>query len=137
MCDAMLGDWKLDSSENFEELMKELGVGMIMRKVGATTKPNVKFEKDGDEYVCTTTSAIKTHVLRFKLDQEFPEETIDGRKVLTTFSIVDGKLVQTQKDTKNNNVSCTITREITSQGVMKTVAKAGSVESVRMYNLNQ
>lgn len=137
MCDTMLGDWKLDSSENFEELMKELGVGMIMRKVGATTKPNVKFEKDGDEYVCTTTSAIKTHVLRFKLDQEFPEETMDGRKVLTTFSIVDGKLVQTQKDTKNNNVSCTITREITSQGVMKTVAKAGNVESVRMYNLNQ
>ena len=53
MCDTILGDWKLDSSENFEELMKELGVGLILRKVGATTKPNVKFEKDGDEYVCT------------------------------------------------------------------------------------
>jgi fatty acid-binding protein 3 len=137
MCDTILGDWKLDSSENFEELMKELGVGLILRKVGATTKPNVKFEKDGDEYVCTTTSAIKTHVIRFKLNEEFPEETMDGRKVLTTFTMDGNKLVQVQKDTKNNNVSCTITREITSDGVMKTVAKAGNVESVRVYNITK
>jgi fatty acid-binding protein 3 len=133
--EAMKGDWKLETSENFEELMKELGVGMILRKIGNTTKPNVKIEEVDGEWVMTTTSAIKTHVIKFKLDTEFPEETMDGRKVLTTISVVDGKLVQTQKDTKNNNVSCVITRELTSEGGMKTVAKAGNVESVRTYSL--
>ena len=82
MCDVFKGEWKLDSSENFEELMKELGVGMILRKVGATTKPNVRFEFVDDQWVMTTTSAIKTHVIKFKLDTEFEEETLDGRKVL-------------------------------------------------------
>lgn len=135
--EALKGDWKLDSSENFEELMKELGVGMILRKIGSTTKPNVKLEEVDGEWVMTTSSAIKTHVIKFKLDQEFNEETLDGRKVLTTMSIDNGKLVQVQKDTKNNNVSCTIIREISGDGIMKTTAKAGNVESVRMYSLNK
>lgn len=122
MAQTLLGDWKLDSSENFEALMKELGVGLIFRKVGATTKPNVKLEVNGDEWTMTTTSAIKTHATKFKLDTEFEEETVDGRKVLTTITWADNKLVQTQKDLKNNNVVCVITREMNGDGVMKTVS---------------
>ena len=79
----MLGEWKLETSENFDELMKELGVGFILRKLGATTKPNVKFEKNASsgEWTFSTISAIKTIVIKFKLDEEFDEETADGRKV--------------------------------------------------------
>jgi hypothetical protein len=44
----------------------------------------------------------------------------------------NGKLVQTQRD-KDNNIVCVITREVLSNGELKTVAKAGNVESVRTY----
>lgn len=120
MTDFLLGDWKLVSSENFEELMKELGVGLVMRKIGNTTKPNVKFVQNGDEWTFTTSSTLKTQSLKFKLNEEFDEETLDGRKVKTTFSFDGNKLVQTQKD-KDNNIVCVITRELTPNGELKTV----------------
>ncbi len=77
----MYGEWKLVDSQNFEELMKELGVNFVLRKLGNTTKPNVNFSVNGDEWTFTTTSAIKTSQLKFKLNEEFDEETLDGRKV--------------------------------------------------------
>ena len=117
---TFLGDWKLISSENFENLMKELGVGLIMRKLGNTTKPNVKFSQSGDDWTMTTTSAVKSQVVNFKIGQEVEETTLDGRNVKTTFTVEDNKLVQTQRD-KDNNISCTITREITDNGELKTV----------------
>lgn len=127
-----VGDWKLHSSENFEELMKELGVGLIMRKLGNTTKPNVKFSVNGDEINMTTSSAVKTQALKFKLNEEIEETTLDGRDVKTTFTLDGNKLIQTQRD-KNGEINCVITREITPSGELKTVAKAGSVESTRVY----
>lgn len=81
MTATLIGDWKLTSSENFDELMKEMGVGFVMRKLGMTTKPNVKFVQNGDEWTFTTTSAVKTTQIKFKLNEEFDEETADGRKV--------------------------------------------------------
>ena len=77
----MLGEWKLETSVNFEEIMKELGVGFMLRKLGANTKPNVKLEKNGDNWTFSTISAIKTIIITFKLNEEFDEETADGRKV--------------------------------------------------------
>ncbi len=136
MTQALIGDWKLISSENFDELMKELGVGFVLRKLGSTTKPNVKFVQNGDEWTFTTSSAIKTATLKFKIGEEFDEETMDGRKVKTTFTLENGKLVQTQKD-KDGNLNCVITREITENGELKTVARAGKVESVRVYHKDQ
>ncbi|CAF0828657.1 unnamed protein product [Brachionus calyciflorus] len=136
MTDALLGDWKLVSSENFEDLMKELGVGLVMRKLGSTTKPNVKFVKEGDDWTFSTVSTLKSQHLKYKLDEEFEEETLDGRKVRTTFHWDGNKLVQTQKD-KDNNVVCVMTREITENGELRCVARAGKVESVRVYQRDQ
>ena len=50
MVEALVGTWKLDTSENFDELLKELGVGFMLRKVAGTSKPNVEISKDGDEW---------------------------------------------------------------------------------------
>jgi hypothetical protein len=79
---------KIDKDIEFEELMKQLGVNFLLRKVGNTTKPNVNFKVEGDEWTFTTTSAIKSATIKFKLNQEIDEETMDGRKVkviLNTF----------------------------------------------------
>ena len=122
MTDAFLGEWKLISSENFDEVMKALGVGFVLRKMGGALKPNVRFEKNGDEWTFTTISTLKTTVIKFKVGEEFEEETIDGRKVRTTITVENDKLVQTQKD-KDGKLVSVITREITSNGELKTVRK--------------
>jgi len=38
---GLVGTWRLEKSENFEEYMKAVEVGFMMRKLGATVKPNV------------------------------------------------------------------------------------------------
>ena len=75
------GDWKLTESVNADEYLKALGISFFMRKLANSVKPDVSFVSNGDEYSFTTSSTIKTHSIRFKLDQEFDEETIDGRNV--------------------------------------------------------
>lgn len=50
MVDALIGTWKLETSENFEELLKELGVNMVLRKAATATKPNAEISKNGDEW---------------------------------------------------------------------------------------
>jgi len=128
-----LGEWEFVSSdENFEALMKELGVGWFTRKIALTQSPSVRFELNGEEWTFTTTSAFKTTVLKFTIGKEFDEETADGRDVKTTFSFDDGKLVQTQKF--DGKVVCVIVREVLNGNKLKTLAKAGSIESVRMYS---
>jgi fatty acid-binding protein 3 len=93
MVDALVGEWKLIDSQNFEELMKQLGVNFLLRKVGNTTKPNVNFKVEGDEWTFTTTSAIKSATIKFKLNQEIDEETMDGRKVKVILNTCKKKLI--------------------------------------------
>jgi hypothetical protein len=88
MTDTMIGDWKLMTSENFEELMKEMGVGLVTRKLAMTTKPSIKFEKAGDGWIFTTSSAIKTTQIKYKLNEEFDEETADGRHVKVSIYVL-------------------------------------------------
>ena len=129
----LLGDWKLVSSENFDEAMKAMGVGFAMRQVGKATKPNIKFTQNGDEWVFTTTSTLKTTTVTYKLDQWFDEETADGRKVKSCFVMDGNKLVQTQKD-KDGNVVCVITREIIEGGQLKATVTVGDVVATRIYD---
>jgi hypothetical protein len=119
--ETFVGNWKLNSSENFDEYMKEIGVNFAMRKIGGATKPNVKFEVNGDEWTFTTTSTLRTHVVKYRLNQEFDEETLDGRKCRTTFTLEDNKLVQTQRD-QNGTILSVLTREITPEGHLRVVS---------------
>merc|ERR1719154_627815 len=43
MADKIIGTFNLTESEGFDEFMKALGAGMVMRKMGNTIKPSVTF----------------------------------------------------------------------------------------------
>jgi fatty acid-binding protein 3, muscle and heart len=134
MANSFVGDWKLESSENFDNFMKELGVGLVLRKMASATKPNVKITINGNEWTLQTISTLKSTNITFKLNEIFPEETADGRHVKTIFTLEgNGKLIQTQRDNQNK-VVCVIVREVTYNNKLKTTARAGSVESVRIYS---
>ncbi|XP_015687560.1 myelin P2 protein-like isoform X1 [Protobothrops mucrosquamatus] len=97
MCNKFVGSWKLISSENFDDYMKELGVGLATRKLGNLAKPKTIISMKGDEVTIRTESAFKNTQIIFKLGQEFQETTADGRKTKTVVTLEKGALVQVQK----------------------------------------
>ncbi|XP_009949218.1 PREDICTED: fatty acid-binding protein, adipocyte-like isoform X1 [Leptosomus discolor] len=80
MCDQFVGTWKLLSSENFEDYMKELGVGFATRKMAGVAKPNVTISINGDVITIKSESTFKNTEISFKLGEEFDETTADDRK---------------------------------------------------------
>ncbi|XP_005177535.1 probable fatty acid-binding protein [Musca domestica] len=120
--------YKLDKSENFDEYMKELGVGMVLRKMANTVTPTVELKKDGDLYTFTTTSTFKTSSISFKLGEEFDEETLDGRKVKSVCTMDGNTLTQEQKGDKPS----TIVREFSDSELITTLT-IGDIKSVRVY----
>ncbi|XP_058658903.1 fatty acid-binding protein 5 [Ammospiza nelsoni] len=128
--DAFLGKWCLISSEGFDEYMKELGVGMAMRKMGSMAKPDVYIIQDGDTITMKTESTFKTSQFSFKLGEKFEENTLDGRKTQTLVSLKDdGSLLQEQEwDGKKT----TITRKLV-DGKLVVECDMNGVKCVRVY----
>ncbi|KAJ7994693.1 hypothetical protein DPEC_G00252140 [Dallia pectoralis] len=76
------GTWKMRSSENFDELLKALGVNAMLRKVAgaAASKPHVEIRQSGEQFYIKTSTTVRTTEINFTIGQEFNEETVDGRK---------------------------------------------------------
>ncbi|KAB1281769.1 Cellular retinoic acid-binding protein 1 [Camelus dromedarius] len=72
----------MHSSENFDELLKGLGVKAMLRKVAkaAASKPHVKTRQDGDQFYIKTSTTVRTTEIDFKVGEGFEEEREDGRK---------------------------------------------------------
>uniref|UniRef100_H3CSQ5 Cellular retinoic acid-binding protein 1 n=1 Tax=Tetraodon nigroviridis TaxID=99883 RepID=H3CSQ5_TETNG len=76
------GTWKMKSSENFDELLKALGVNTMLRKVAvaAASNPHVEIRQDGEKFYIKTSTSVRTTEINFHIGEEFDEETVDGRK---------------------------------------------------------
>jgi len=106
------GRYRLINSENFDAYMKALNVGFALRTLGNNLKPSVEIAISGDQITLKTISTFKNTEQTFKFNEECDEETMDGRKVKTTFSFENGKLIQRQKATKADEKNSDITREL-------------------------
>ncbi|XP_041108144.1 fatty acid binding protein 7, brain, b [Polyodon spathula] len=129
MVDAFCGTWKLVDSQNFDEYMKALGVGLAIRKVGNVTKPTIIFSQEGDKIVMKTQSTFKNTEISFELGEEFDENTPDSRNCKSTVTQDGDKLVHVQKwDGKETK----FIREI-KDGKMVMTLILGNVQAVRTY----
>jgi len=116
-------------SENFDEYMKELGVGFWLRTFGNTVTPTVELSKSGDTYTLNTTSTFKNSTISFKEGEEFEEETLDGRKIKSVCTFEgENKLVHKQ----GGDTPSTIVREFTPDEMVATMT-VGNVTSIRKY----
>uniref|UniRef100_A0ABI7W796 Fatty acid binding protein 5 n=1 Tax=Felis catus TaxID=9685 RepID=A0ABI7W796_FELCA len=105
----LVGRWRLVESKGFDEYMKEVGVGMALRKVGAMAKPDCIISSDGKNLTIKTESTLKTTQFSCNLGEKFEETTADGRKTQTVCTFTNGALVQHQEwDGKES----TITRKL-------------------------
>uniref|UniRef100_A0AAZ3QXG4 Cytosolic fatty-acid binding proteins domain-containing protein n=1 Tax=Oncorhynchus tshawytscha TaxID=74940 RepID=A0AAZ3QXG4_ONCTS len=75
------GTWKMKSSENFEELLKALGVNVMLRKiaVAAASKPSVEITQEGETLSIRTFTSVRTTHVTFTVGESFNEATVDGR----------------------------------------------------------
>ncbi|XP_054264129.1 fatty acid-binding protein, muscle-like [Macrosteles quadrilineatus] len=120
--------YKLASSENFDEVMKALGVGWMTRKVGGTVNPVIELTENDGTYTLTSQSTFKNTATVFKIGEEFEEETPDGRKVKSIITQEGNKLTHVQKGEKET----TIVREFTPEEV-KMVITVDDIVSTRIY----
>uniref|UniRef100_A0A8C4XVW7 Cytosolic fatty-acid binding proteins domain-containing protein n=1 Tax=Gopherus evgoodei TaxID=1825980 RepID=A0A8C4XVW7_9SAUR len=124
-----LGTWKLVSSENFEEYMKELGVGFATRKLGSLAKPSVVISTNDDIITIKTESTFKNTEISFKLGEEFEETTADDRKTKSIITLDNGALIHVQKwDGKET----TIKRELVDSKLV-VECTMNKVTSTRVY----
>ncbi|NXT15507.1 RABP2 protein, partial [Prunella fulvescens] len=57
------------------------GVNVMLRKiaVAAAAKPAVEIRQDGESFYIRTSTAVRTTEIRFRVGEEFEEQTVDGR----------------------------------------------------------
>lgn len=120
--------YKLASSDKFDEYMKAIGVGLVVRKMGNAVSPVIELTQNGDEYTLTSQSTFKNTAITFKLGEEFEEETPDGRTVKTVITQDGNKLVQVQKGQKET----TIIREFNEDEVKMTLT-VDDIVCTRIY----
>ena len=73
----LAGTWDLESSENWDEYMKELGVGFIMRKAAVAIKPTLNILNDGTKWTLKLTSTLKSSETNCEEGVEFEESNLN------------------------------------------------------------
>nr|WLG17454.1 fatty acid-binding protein C [Brachionus koreanus] len=130
---ALNGTWVLEKSENFEEFMKELGVGLILRKVGNTVTPTLIISNNGNEWSIKMRSTFKNTDDNFTLGEEFDDETTDGRKIKCLYNLDGDKLICEQRDRKTRALQVTAVRSIDENGKMVEVLTCKTVVAKRYF----
>ncbi|WAR02870.1 FABP1-like protein [Mya arenaria] len=128
MADFAAGKWTLVDTTGFDEYMKAVGVGMVMRKMAAAIKPTQIVEVEGDRWTIKTLTTLKNTEIAFVLGEEFEEVTGDGRKLKTTVTLEGQKLIQTQV----GEVDSILTREWDGDTMIMTL-KAKDAVCTRTY----
>merc|ERR1711981_1064428 len=92
----MTGTFTRVSEEGYEDFLKVLNVGSMLRKAAMASTPVMTITEAGGEWTMSTKTTMKSIELKFRLGQEFEEVTTDGRKCKTTVTTQDNKLITTQ-----------------------------------------
>lgn len=130
------GTWEMKSSENFDELLKKLGVKMMLRVIAvkAASKPLVEIKQDGETLSIKTSTPVRTTDITFTVGQEFNEATVDGRPCSSYPRWeTDSKISCEQTLQKGEGPKTSWTREITNDGKLILTMRADDVICTRVY----
>lgn len=116
--------YKLERSENLDEMLMEMGMNSLTRKIAKSLPTKVQLTKEGDIYTLHTTILLLSTSQKFKLEEGKDITTPDGRKVHNSFYIEGNKLIEKQVGEK----TMTITREFFEHEM---IVKSGFENGVR------
>ncbi|XP_045770769.1 fatty acid-binding protein, muscle-like [Maniola jurtina] len=127
--------YKLKTSENFEEYLKFIDVGLLSRKLVTALSPvSVLTKNDDGSYSLTMTTPIRKVVITFKLGEEFDEDRPDGVKVKSIMRVDGDALIQTQIE--ENGRKSTHVREFSDKLLtVTTTAEGWDGKCIRIYEL--
>ncbi|KAI8117152.1 hypothetical protein FF38_02101 [Lucilia cuprina] len=134
MIDNFLGQkYILKKSENFDAYMKELGVGLTLRKMGNTLVSQCQLKRNDDNiYTFTLETPYHCCSINFELNKEFTELTLDNREVRTICRLEDNIFIQKQQ--AEGLKSTKIVREY-KDNELRTTLTVGDVKAVRIYGI--
>ena len=123
------GRYKLENSENFNEFLKEIGMGYFKRLAAtASNSEYVVTKEPNDHWKLKTISTFKDSEITFKSGVPFKEDRADGQTVDTTITVDGNRWKQLQRGEPQVNVE----REFSDDGVVVR-STANGVTSVRTY----
>ncbi|XP_048768573.2 fatty acid-binding protein homolog 6-like [Ostrea edulis] len=107
------GVWKLDRSENFQEFLQEVGVGLPLRKMASLAKPEMTITIENDNKIkIIMKTGFFTQEDCFHLNEEFLKE-MQGTIMKATATYEEGmiKMTNTPVDPKSKVKEQIIHRE--------------------------
>ncbi|CAF1270838.1 unnamed protein product [Rotaria magnacalcarata] len=129
--EGLKGSWNYADGENFDEYMKEIGVGLTSRLAAKSIKPRLIISENGGKWTVRSESTIKTTSYEFTPGVEFDETTPDGREVKSTINFKGNKWVHTAVD--KNGKESVVTRYVDDKGRHMIDMECGSVKARRWY----
>jgi len=124
--DVFKGKFTRSSADQYEEFLKALDVGMLLRKAATFSTPVMEITEADGTWSIKTSTTMKTMELKFKLDEEFEETTPDGRDVTAKVTFEDGKIVTVQKAKKEGQKSTRSVREMVGDELVYTMTIDGN-----------
>merc|ERR1712105_20992 len=118
--------YTLTAKENYEEFLKALNVGFILRKAALASTPVMSISEDNGNWTMITKTTVKSIELRFRLGEEFEEDTTDGRHYKTTVTLSGNTMTTVQKATKSGEKDVTAVREFSDDGIPLTLTTDGA-----------
>ncbi|CAF3120883.1 unnamed protein product [Rotaria socialis] len=129
--EGLKGTWDYVDGENFDEYMKELGVGLTTRLAARSIKPRLIFSENGGKWTVKSESTIKSTSYEFTPSVEFDETTPDGRQVKSTINFEGNKWVHTTVD--KDGKKSVVTRYVDDKDQHMIDMECGSVKARRWY----
>ncbi|KAJ8044630.1 Cellular retinoic acid-binding protein 1 [Holothuria leucospilota] len=130
----LVGKWKLDRSENFEEYMKALGVSVFIRKA-ALIMPNptceIEHPDDIQFVIVMNVPVVMKHVQKFTLGVPFEDMIPNGDMQMTVVS-QEGDTKLTFREEVEGDEPHVVTRELV-DGEMVMVLKKGNTTCKRVF----
>merc|ERR1711917_199371 len=126
------GKFTRTSAENYDEFLKVLNVGFLLRKAATASTPVMEISETDGNWIMKTSTTMKAMELKFKLGVPFEEETTDGRKCETTVTMEGNKLITMQKALKEGQKDVTAVREFFDDKLVMTMTCEG-VTSTQVY----
>merc|ERR1711973_491784 len=91
--DSFKGKFERTSAEKYEEFLKALDVNFLLRKAATVSTPVMEVSEEGGVWTIKTSTTLKTMELKFKIGEEFDENTPDGREVTAKVTLEDNKFI--------------------------------------------
>merc|ERR1719308_347759 len=119
------GNYTQISNEGYEDFLKALGVSFLLRKAAMASTPVMTITEAGGNWTMVTKTSMKSIELKFRLGEEFEEDTTDGRHCKTTVTLEGNKMTTTQNATKAGEKNVVVVREFNDEGLTYTATCDG------------